>query len=92
MRTVVVPGLRATSASGTRPELSARATRIVVAAALAALALVVPGTPAAAAENLAAAYGEDWKSLPDWRGVWFLEQPLLFPGPDHAVIEKQGGG
>jgi hypothetical protein len=41
-----------------------------------------------AAENLSAAYGPEWKQLPDWRGVWYLEQPLVFPGPQRAVIAK----
>jgi hypothetical protein len=38
--------------------------------------------------NLATAYGPDWKTLPDWRGVWYLEGPALFPGAEHSVIAK----
>jgi len=45
-----------------------------------------------AADNLAAAYGDSWKALPDWRGVWYLEQPLLFTGPENAVLAKDAGG
>ncbi len=54
--------------------------------AIAATLLVAAA--AHAAGNLAAAYGPEWKQLPDWRGVWHLEEPLLFTGPDHAVIAK----
>jgi len=40
------------------------------------------------AENLSAALGAQWKQLPDWRGVWYLEEPLVFAGPPHAVIAR----
>jgi hypothetical protein len=63
----------------------------MIRATLALVALVCT-TAVFAADNLAAAYGEDWKSLPDWRGVWYLEQPLLFTGPENAVIGKTGDG
>jgi hypothetical protein len=48
--------------------------------------LVVVAQSASGAENLSAALGPEWKQLPDWRGVWFLEEPLVFPGPANAVI------
>ncbi|MFO1504317.1 MAG: hypothetical protein U1F39_10960 [Steroidobacteraceae bacterium] len=54
-----------------------------------AVALVSSGAEAPApaqAPNLAAALGEDWKTLPDWRGVWFLEGPLLFGGPENTMV------
>jgi hypothetical protein len=54
----------------------------------AAAACILVAASAHAADTLAAAYGADWKQLPDWRGVWFLEEPLVFPGPGHAVIAK----
>jgi hypothetical protein len=41
-------------------------------------------TPPAA--NLGAALGNSWQSLPDWRGVWNLEGPLLFGGPEHSMV------
>jgi hypothetical protein len=40
------------------------------------------------AENLGAALGPAWKGLPDWRGVWYIEEPLIFAGPAAAVIPK----
>jgi hypothetical protein len=36
--------------------------------------------------SLAAALGPEWKNLPDWRGVWYLQEPLLFAGPEKSVI------
>jgi hypothetical protein len=53
---------------------------------LALLALLVSAQGAQSAENLSAALGPEWKQLPDWRGVWFLEKPYLFPGHDGAVV------
>lgn len=37
-------------------------------------------------DNLEAALGAGWRDLPDWRGVWFLEGPLLFGGPENAMV------
>ncbi len=58
---------------------------------VAALVVLAAATPVGAADTLAAAYGTDWKPLPDWRGVWYLEGPLIFPGSDHAVIARASG-
>jgi hypothetical protein len=52
------------------------------------IALLVAGAQASAASNLAEALGPEWKQLPDWRGVWVLEEPLVFAGPKNAVIAK----
>jgi hypothetical protein len=40
------------------------------------------------AGSLADAFGPGWESLPDWRGVWYLEGPLLFAGAEHAVVAR----
>jgi hypothetical protein len=53
--------------------------------ALAAAPAAATATAAPAA-NLGAALGEGWQQLPDWRGVWYLEGPLLFGGPEHAMV------
>jgi hypothetical protein len=52
------------------------------------LALLAAGAYAYGAENLSAALGPEWKQLPDWRGVWYLEDPVVFTGPNGAAIEK----
>jgi len=63
-----------------------------VAAALMATALAADAAEGAAAadtpRSLSAALGPGWKQLPDWRGVWHLEAPYLFPGASVAVIAK----
>jgi hypothetical protein len=51
--------------------------------------------PAAAAQpqaNLAAALGAQWRQLPDWRGVWVLEGPLLFGGPENSMVPPGAQG
>jgi hypothetical protein len=53
-----------------------------------ALALVFVALSVSAADNLAAALGPTWKDLPDWRGVWYIEEPLVFAGPAAAVVAK----
>lgn len=57
--------------------------------ALAAIVGLIVGATGRAAENLSAGLGPEWQQLPDWRGVWYLEQPLVFTGPDAAVIAKE---
>jgi hypothetical protein len=44
------------------------------------------GPPPVQAASLAAALGDDWKRLPDWRGVWFLEGPLVFGGAENTMV------
>jgi hypothetical protein len=44
------------------------------------------GPPPVQAASLAAALGDEWKRLPDWRGTWFLEGPLLFAGAESAMV------
>ena len=79
--------------------LTARVTGLATTLAI-ALAIALPITLATcvlaagsahAADNLAAALCPEWKQLPDWRGVWHLEEPLVFPGPGHAKIAKATG-
>jgi hypothetical protein len=65
---------------------------------VALLALAVMGVRLQAAEpavatappwkpsNLATALGDGWQGLPDWRGIWYLQEPLLFAGPEKTVI------
>jgi hypothetical protein len=52
------------------------------------VAVLLAAFAAHSAENLAAAMGPTWKDLPDWRGTWYIETPLLFAGPSAAVIPK----
>ena len=59
-------------------------------ACLIGLATLAAMTGISLGGNLADTYGPGWQSLPDWRGVWYLEGPLLFPGPGHSVIAKSG--
>jgi hypothetical protein len=47
---------------------------------------VAAGPPPVQAPSLAAALGEEWKKLPDWRGTWFLEGPLLFAGAKNTMV------
>jgi hypothetical protein len=44
------------------------------------------GPPPVQAPSLAAALGDEWKKLPDWRGVWFLEGPLVFGGAENTMV------
>jgi len=44
------------------------------------------GPPPVQAPSLAAALGDGWKKLPDWRGVWFLEGPLVFGGAENTMV------
>ena len=46
---------------------------------------------AGAAGSLGDALGPGWQSLPDWRGTWYLEGPMLFAGPEHAFISRTPG-
>lgn len=55
------------------------------------LSLLIFGVHVCFAGTAADAYGPGWQGLPDWRGVWYLEGPLLFPGPQAAVIAKSSG-
>ena len=48
----------------------------------------IAATPARAADNLSAALGPEWKQLPDWRGIWQLEEPLTFTGLTSSTIAK----
>lgn len=36
--------------------------------------------------SLAASLGPGWQALPDWRGTWYLQQPMLFAGPEKSVL------
>jgi hypothetical protein len=65
-----------------------RIVRSLRAAMVALLVMVGVASPMAGAATLADTLGADWKGLPDWRGVWYLEGPMLFAGPQHAVIAK----
>lgn len=38
--------------------------------------------------SVAQAWGDGWKDLPDWSGVWQLEGPLLFTGAAGAVLPE----
>ena len=51
-----------------------------------ALAAMAADAPPVQAVSLAAALGDDWKKLPDWRGVWFLEGPLVFGGSENTMV------
>ena len=55
-----------------------------------ALTVLLTATPtrASAADSLSAALGPEWKQLPDWRGVWSLEEPLTFTGPVGTTLAK----
>lgn len=55
-------------------------------AALSPFSPAPAGPPPVQAPSLAAALGEDWKKLPDWRGVWFLEGPLVFAGAQDTMV------
>jgi hypothetical protein len=63
----------------------------------AAAALLLAGTAAAAdgtarARTQAEALGPQWRNLPDWRGVWHLEGPPVFAGPEQAVVPAAATG
>lgn len=60
--------------------------RISLLVACAALVASAADAPAPPAPNLAAALGSEWKNLPDWRGVWFLEGPLVFGGAENTMV------
>ncbi len=60
----------------------------VLCAAMLAVLWVGAPAQASAADNLSAALGPEWKQLPDWRGVWSLEEPLTFTGPVGSTIAK----
>ena len=64
---------------------------LIALAAFTLCALASAERTEAVEKNLDVAYGPDWKQLPDWRGVWSLEEPLIFAGPEHAVIAKVSG-
>jgi hypothetical protein len=61
---------------------------LAVATWVGASLLAVPAAQVSAAENLSTALGAEWKQLPDWRGVWRLEEPLTFPGPSGSTLAK----
>jgi hypothetical protein len=47
---------------------------------------------AAAAENLAEAYGEELAEMPDWSGIWNPIDGIMFPGPGDAVYAEDPAG
>lgn len=67
-------------------------------AALAALGVIAaepvapnagpPNSPPAPAAptTLSEALGPQWKNMPDWHGVWSLEGPLVFAGPENTMV------
>jgi hypothetical protein len=65
-------------------KISARSLLLIVFGALAASAADAPAP--GPAPSLAAALGSEWKNLPDWRGVWFLEGPLVFSGLENTMV------
>jgi hypothetical protein len=71
----------------TRAVLAAYAGAIVLPAFAGEPAVAPQAQPATAqAASLSAALGPEWKKLPDWRGVWYLEGPLLFAGPADTMV------
>ena len=61
-------------------------THVLLLSSVMALAAMAADAPPVQAVSLAAALGDDWKKLPDWRGVWFLEGPLVFGGAENTMV------